>query len=119
MKTIKFQGYSDDTFACTGPGINVDHDNCNNGKPILMRVDAGGESVVVYGHYAPLGATAGWLIGVSPADFDGDERHIPDWNIYFEPSDREYSPRMVMENIPDDAVVYLITKDGKKIGAGR
>jgi len=27
MKLLKFQGYSDDTFACEGPKIDVDHED--------------------------------------------------------------------------------------------
>lgn len=115
MKTLIFQGHSDDTFACTGPGIDVDRDNCASGAPIWMRVQAGkADALLVCGHYAT-GPAAGWLIGISPADWpDHHERHIPAWPMRFEQSRREYSPQLVIE-APDDVVVTLVDVKGRKL----
>lgn len=106
-KRLTFQGYSDDTFACEGPGIDVDHDNCASGKPIYMLVKRPNstEGLIVSGQYAP-GPAAGWIIGVAPADWGVDEHHIPDWPMRFARTDREYSP-MLLVDAPDDIVVRL------------
>lgn len=105
-KTLRFQGYSDDTFDCYGLGIDVDYDNGGNGKPVFMRVDGTGGSLVVRGQYAE-GPCGGWSIAVAPADYGADEFHIPEWPMRFERSDREYSPRLIIE-APDDVKVTLI-----------
>ena len=75
MKTLKFEGYSDDTFACLGPKIDVDHDTCASGKPVAMLVASAeqGAGIIVVGQYAP-GHAHGWLIGVSPYDPTGWQR---------------------------------------------
>ena len=46
MKLLRFEGYSDDTFACTGPGIDVDLDTCASGAPLrrLLRPRGRGAS---------------------------------------------------------------------------
>lgn len=106
MKTLTFQGYSDDTFACAGPGIDVDRDNGGSELPVTMRVAVGDEVLIVVGQYAAVQDCPGWLIGVGPADFGAIEKHIPAWPIRFERSEREYSPRLVIE-APDDVVVTL------------
>lgn len=109
MTPLRFEGYSDDTFACTGPGIDVDYDNCANGKPIFMRVDGAAGGLVVRGQYAE-GPCGGWSIAVAPADHGVEEHHIPEWPMRIERSDREYSPRLVIE-ADDDVRVSLITTE--------
>lgn len=106
VKVLSFEGYSDDTFMCIGPDIGVDYDNCANGEPIFMRVDGSGGSLVVRGQYAE-GPCGGWSIAVAPADHGHDEFHIPEWPMRIERSDREYSPRLVIE-APDDVTVRLL-----------
>lgn len=107
MTTLTFQGYSDDTFACTGAGIDVDCDNCASGDPIMMKVTAGDAGMIVGGQYA-LGACAGWLIGIAPiegADLDG--QHTPHWPMQFVRTDRGYSPALIVE-APDGVSVTLL-----------
>ena len=76
MKLLRFEGYSDDTFACTGPGIDVDLDTCASGAPVYMRVEAGKDSMIVCGQYAP-GPVAGWIIGVGPDDGEIEDKPVP------------------------------------------
>lgn len=107
-KTLHFEGHSDDTFSCEGAGCDVDRDNCASGEPIFMRLDGSGGSLVVRGQYAE-GPCGGWSIAVAPADHGSDEFHIPTWPMHFERSDREYSPRLVIE-APDNVQVTLWEK---------
>ncbi len=104
MRELHFEGHSDDTFG-EFKAFNIDHDNCASGEPIFFEVIAeGGEKgLIVRGQYAD-GPCAGWSIGVSPADMGIQEEHIPAWPIRLERSEREYSPRLVIE-APDDVVV--------------
>ena len=106
-KLLTCQGYSDDTFGVYGdaPGCD-DYDNCADGTPIMFRLASRGtgESVIVFGQYAPSPA-AGWVVGVSPDDsLHGDERPIPTWPMRLQPSDVLYSPALVID-APDDVVV--------------
>lgn len=106
MGTIRLvcEGSSDDTFGVYGGGLDADHDNCANGKPIAFRVRAGDESLIVVGQYAP-GECAGWLIGIAP---DGeDDTPIPQWRMWFERSDRAYSPALVIEAPLGATVEYI------------
>lgn len=105
------EGYSDDTFMIEGVGApdrpEISHDNCASGKPIVFRVKAGGESLIVSGQYCP-GEASGWLIGVSP-DGNPDETFIPQWPMHFERGERAYSPRLVIE-APDNVKLYRVGK---------
>lgn len=109
MIPLRFEGYSDDTFACTGPGIDVDRDNCGNGEPIYMRVDSASGSLVVRGQYAD-GPCGGWSIGIAPTDHGHEEAHIPDWPIRIIRGFREYSPVLVIETAPDVKVSIVENK---------
>ena len=95
MKTLKFHGYSDDTFGEYGV-TNQDCDNCANGKPIQCIVDCGQEGrVMVVGQYSNVTMGSGsWLVGLSKVD-EYDE--LPDWNFRIEKSDCEYSPALLMD----------------------
>lgn len=108
MKTLVFAGYSDDTFYCEGPGIDVDCDNCASGEPIEMKVSGTGGEMLVTGHYCG-GAATGWLISVGPVHDDPDENPIPDWPMRITRSDRPYSPALIVD-APDDVSVALIEK---------
>jgi hypothetical protein len=141
MKTLKFEGSSDDTFMCNGPGIDVDYDTCASGKPVYIRVEAGGsrerepvtlhgadgapveafrlkgdkrEGFIVRGQYAPNNVSGGWSIGVQPEDTEDDCQHIPTWPMRFERGDREYSPVLVVET-PDDVRVKVIQVGDREI----
>ena len=106
MKLLKFQGHSDDTFACSGPGINVDYDNCASGKPITMLVESGDDAVLVVGQYAP-GHAGGWLIGIAPWDPDHNDTPVPEWPMRLGRSDADYSPGLEIE-APDGVTVTLL-----------
>jgi hypothetical protein len=106
MKRLVFQGYSDDTFACEGPDIDVDLDTCASGRPVTMIVKAGDESLIVVGWYAPSHCN-GWLIGIAPHNPGHVEKHLPEWPIIITRSDREYSP-LLMIDAPDDVQVELL-----------
>lgn len=115
MKTLWFEGSSDDTFGLTRCGDDTsrcdDYDNCASGKPIEWRVwsPETDDSLIVTGQYAP-GTSEGWLIGIAPAPHvDGEEHNIPTWPIRFERGGREYSPRLVIE-APDDVQVDCLTR---------
>jgi NADPH-dependent ferric siderophore reductase len=104
MKTLRFEGFSDDTFGELT--TRTDYDNCADGTPIIFLVAVpGGMSCAVYGMYCPDGAT-GWMIGVARHDED-DDTAMPAWPMRIEHSEREYSPRLVME-VPDEATVTLL-----------
>ena len=115
MKTLWFEGSSDDTFGLTRCGDDTSHcddyDNCASGKPIEWRVwsPETDDSLIVTGQYAP-GTSEGWLIGIAPAPHvDGEEHNIPTWPIRFERGSREYSPRLVIE-APNDVQVDCLTR---------
>ena len=109
-KALKFYGYSDDTFACDGPGIDVDSDNCATGDPIVMLVSSREGRLIVSGQYAPDGA-GGWLIGVAPWDNPSHEDEpIPNWKISITRSDRDYSPLLIIV-APDDVRVELLKRN--------
>lgn len=105
MKTLKFDGYSDDTFACIGPGIDVDYDTCASCDPVIMRVEAGGETLTVVGQYS-INGTGGWMIGVS-TDGEVEDAPIPSWPIRIIRGECDYSPRLEID-APDDVTVELV-----------
>ena len=76
MKTLKFMGYSDDTFGEYGT-TNQDVDNCASGKPIQCMIEADGIEIYVTGQYNRIG-TGTWDIGVSLLN---DENTLPDWKM--------------------------------------
>jgi hypothetical protein len=101
-------GCSDDTF---GYDIMVDghydsgddHDDCNTSSLRVYSVCSGDDVLHVCGQYAPDRSPGCWLVGVQ----SDDGRPVPPWPIHIEASDRDYSPRLVVE-APDDAKVTLI-----------
>jgi hypothetical protein len=108
--TLIFQGHIDDTFACTGRGIDVDHDNCASGTPITMLVSGTGGRMLVIGQYCAGDYSGGWHIAVAPYDpddMDDETVHIPDWPISISPSSQHYSP-MLCVTAPDDVSVVLL-----------
>lgn len=101
MITLRFRGYSDDTFEVhAGTGTDVDSlsggiDNCASSEPIQCVITAGNTSLIVTGQYDRFG-TGTWDIGISLYD---EELSLPDWNIRtcFE----DYST-VVEIDVPDD-----------------
>lgn len=113
MKTLRFEGYSDDTFGEYGV-TNEDHDNCANGTAHAFIVTAGGESLVVVGDYARKGTPGCWTIGVQRVDIDGDGGGgpVPAWPMRFRASHRPYSPALEID-VPDDVTVTLYRRRGE------
>jgi hypothetical protein len=107
MKTLRFEGYSDDTFgeyACT----RVDHDNCAKDEPIVFEVRSGDERAHVVGFYAPKGTSQPcWLIGLQMAD---EGVLIPAWPIRTVRGGRPYTFGLEMD-VPDDATVTHVKSE--------
>lgn len=112
MKTLKFHGYSDDTFGEYGV-TNQDYDNCSNGKPIQCIVDCGERGrVLVVGQYGSVSMDSGcWLVGMTKADEYDD---LPDWNFRYEESGCGYSPSLLMD-LPEGDFNLEWFIDGKKV----
>lgn len=104
MKTLKFMGYSDDTFGEYGV-TNEDHDDCGNGTSMTFEVKAEGKTMYVTGKYSPNGSGC-WLVGAEPADED----NLPDWTMrmYF----KGYTAVLEVD-VPDDVTVQYVKKDKK------
>lgn len=111
MKTLRFEGYSDDTFGEQVTG--EDYDNCASGKPIIFKVwsESEKDGLYVVGHYCP-GPLTGWMIGVGRLNED-DDYHMPKWSIRTV-SDydkgRPYSPQLIID-APDDVTVEHVAKN--------
>jgi hypothetical protein len=78
MPTLRFEGYSDDTFG-EYAHANDDYDNCASRKPIQYAVvdPKTGLGVVVTGQYC-YGRSTSWMIGVANYHPD-DGKEFPDW----------------------------------------
>lgn len=110
MKILTVEGYSDDTFMCTGPGIDIDHDNAASGEPVVFRIQSGADAMLVIGQYAAA-PSGGWQIAVAPIDNEtGDDQPIPDWPMAIGRSQRPYSPALFI-TAPDDVSVVMIGDD--------
>jgi hypothetical protein len=94
VKTLRFEGHSDDTFGEYGVTMD-DHDNCANGTPIAFLVSAGNDRLSVVGKY-----NGCWLIGTQLV-MEGDA--LPSWPMRFE-AEHDYSHALVID-VPDDATV--------------
>lgn len=107
MKTLKFQGYSDDTFSCIGLGVDVDHDDCAQGtlRAIEISSPSDDRKMVVVGQFAPPKSPGSWWIGVQCDDDDGYS--VPWPTRYAIQSSDIYSPTLIVD-APDDAIVRLI-----------
>ena len=106
MKTLKFQGYSDDIFIETTSRIEIS--NCANGKPLQFDVTMpNGEGIRVSGCYdgSQLGSNGCWMIGVESLD---EDKPI-DWPIRVYPSHEGYCGLMEVD-APDNAVVTEVLK---------
>ena len=105
MKTLRFEGYSDDTFGEYAV-TKEDHDNCANGEPIVFKVSSASAASGLYvtGQYCP-GPCTGWLIRIARAHENDDER-VPDWPMRFVAGERPYTPALLID-APDDVTVVL------------
>ena len=112
MKTLRFEGCSDNTFGEYGV-TNEDYDNCAACTPIQCIVDCGGHGrVMVIGQYSRISCNNGcWMTGISKVE-EGDI--LPLWNYRLEQGECPYSPALKMD-VPDDfRLVWM--NDVKKAG---
>lgn len=106
MKTIAFEGYSDDILSISGGGLD-DEVGCFDEVATVDLVDGDGNGLRVYGAYGldwTIGAT--WVIGVQQL---GEGKDLPGWPMRLTKSDRDYSCRLEID-CPDD-VHFLESKD--------
>lgn len=114
MKTLRFEGHSDDTFGEYNVS-HIDDDDCATHTHRAFRVSAGGESVVVVGVFAPTHTPGSWVVGIQLDDVDGDGGGpLPSWPMRFVKAHRPYSPALEID-VPDDVVVELV---GRERGEG-
>ena len=108
MITLRFAGYSDDTFGEETPRGD-DYDNCASGKPIEWVVESPrGEKLLVVGQYCP-GHATGWLVGVAPFDED-HEKPLPNWSITMQRGERPYSPMLCID-VPDGTIIRCLQRE--------
>jgi hypothetical protein len=107
MPTLRFEGYSDDTF---GEVLHTqdDHDNCASGEPIeyLVQDPATGSSIVVTGQHCP-GSSLGWMIGTANYRQCGEFK-IPAWPMHFVPDGDSYA--LVIE-APEGVTLRCLTRE--------
>jgi hypothetical protein len=108
MPTLRFEGYSDDTFGEYGH-TNDDYDNCASGEPIeyLVQHPATGLGVVVTGQYCP-GQSTGWMIGIANYQPDDSDVRMPVWPMRFSPLGGLNG--LVIE-APEGSVVRCLTRE--------
>lgn len=94
MKTLKFMGYSDDTFGEFAE-TNDSIDNAASEEPVQCVVEADGTALVITGQYNRHG-TGTWDIGISLQD---EDLSIPDWDMRI--SFEEYTTVLEID-VPDD-----------------
>lgn len=96
MKTLKFQGHSDDIF---GEYKSVeDEESIDGDTPVRIQV---GDALVVYGLYVDGGV---WMVGISQVD---DGVPIPDWPMRWK--SETYS--IVLEiDVPDETEIIFLDR---------
>lgn len=93
MKTLKFKGYSDDTFGEYGI-TQDDYDNCATCEPIQCIVDCGEKGrIMVIGQYSHCDSGC-WSIGISKVD---ENDTFPNWNYRFENPGNSYSLELLID----------------------
>ncbi len=106
-RTLRVEGYSDDTFGVYEGNGGDDHDDCATGRLMAFRLTAGDAGLIVMGRYARHpGADGTWMVGVSLLE---EDKPLPDWPTHWETADNGYSPSLVIE-APDDVQVEDITE---------
>ena len=103
MKTLQFEGFSDDNFGENNVYKDT-HDNCAKDEPIVFLVTSMDGRLYVYGHYSPIKHNGCWAIGVSKVDEDDA---MPKWPMRLIQGDRPYSPMLEID-APDDVHVALL-----------
>jgi hypothetical protein len=108
MPTLRFEGYSDDTFGEYGH-TNDDYDNCASGEPIeyLVQDSVTGIGVVVTGQHCP-GNSTGWMIGLANYDPQGNDLRFPWWLMKFDP-DGDCNALVI--EAPEGVVVRCLTRE--------
>jgi len=112
MPTLRFEGYSDDTF---GEVLHTkdDYDNCASGRPIeyLVTDPSTGLGVVVTGQHCP-GNSGSWLIGVANHDPYYSDRDFPRWPMRFEAQNYRngFQPALVIE-APEGVKLTCLQRD--------
>lgn len=113
MPTLRFEGYSDDTFGEVSH-FKDDYDNCASGRPIEYLVLGpaidGQEQlgIVVTGQHCP-GNSGSWLIGVANYDPNCADSPLPKWPIRIEPQNYRngFEPSLVIE-APDGVTIKCL-----------
>lgn len=111
MPTLRFEGYSDDTF---GEVLHTkdDFDNCASGKPIeyLVKDPATGLGIVVTGQHCP-GNSGSWMIGVANFDTEASDEDFPRWPMRIEPQNYRngFNPALIVE-APDGVTVTCLQR---------
>jgi hypothetical protein len=109
MPTLRFEGYSDDTFG-EYAYTNDDHDNCASGEPIeyLVRDPASGCALVVKGQHCPR-SCIDWVISVgNHFQPDVGDKPFPHWPMSFVPKDDAIS---LLIEAPEGVIVRCLTRD--------
>ncbi|NID06615.1 hypothetical protein HBF26_17100 [Luteibacter jiangsuensis] len=114
MKTLRFEGYSDDTFGEYAV-TKDDFDNCASGEPIEYLITAPSEpdaGLIVTGQHCPE-HSGSWLIGIANFDPDFTDRPIPNWPARFVPAtDARFFYNPVLEiDVPDDFVLRCLQRE--------
>jgi hypothetical protein len=106
MPTLRFEGYSDDTFGEYG-FTDDDYDNFASGKPIeyLVSDPTDGLGAVVTGQYCPSKHSVDWLIGVANHQLD---KPFPGWPMRFDP-DGDCNALVI--EAPEGVVVRCLTRE--------
>jgi hypothetical protein len=114
MPTLRFEGYSDDTFG-EYAHTNNDYDNCASGESIEFLVEdpSTGFALIVTGQHCP-GNSFGWLIGVSNGN---TKLPFPSWPMKFQPQKFQpqeepffADPCLVIE-APDGVLLRCLTRE--------
>ncbi|WP_289290388.1 hypothetical protein [Sporofaciens musculi] len=101
MKTLRFEGYSDDTFGEYGL-TGDDIDNCASMNPIQCVVDCGEYGrLMIIGQYSQASCANGcWMVGVSKVEEYDD---FPNWDMRLrEGVETKYSPALEIDLPPGD-----------------
>jgi len=118
MPTLRFEGYSDDTFG-EYAHFNDDYDNCASGEPIeylvLAPAATDGEvppGIIVTGQHCP-GSSNTWMIGVANYDPDYEDRDFPRWPMRIEPQPyaNGFQPCLIIE-APDGVTIECLQRRG-------
>lgn len=112
MPTLRFEGYSDDTFGEV-EHFKDDYDNCASGKPIeyLVEHKATNMAMVVTGQHCP-GNSGSWLVGVANHDPELGDRDFPRWPVRIEPQNYRngFQPSLIIE-APEGVTIRCLQRD--------